>query len=319
MDGRLGAGEGPCGMLARGMDLEEFRSFVAVVEMGSFLAAASALGVPRATLRRRVDALEARAGVLLLERSARGVVVTEAGSLLAARGRSVLQEASALVASVRELGREPVGVLRVLLPVGLPPHAMVPIFAALRRAYPRLALQTRVGEWSEGEVEIDLAIHLGAGGTTPSGPWQAYELLRLREWCLASADYLARRGTPTTIAELQGHELLAWAPPGEDGRVWPRRGGEPFEVEPALVSPDIHMIRQFVLAGVGIGFIPDALFPDPGVAAGTLVPVLTDRVGRERALQVLVPTALAGLPKVRAVVGHIQRFIAETRGDAAAR
>src|SRR5690606_33518749 len=116
------------------------------VETGSFLAAATTLGVPRATLRRRVDALEARAGVLLLERSARGVMVTEAGSMLAARGRSVLQEASALVASVRELGREPVGVLRVLLPVGLPPHALTPIFAALRGAYPRLSLQIRHGD-----------------------------------------------------------------------------------------------------------------------------------------------------------------------------
>ena len=93
------------------MDLEEFRAFIAVVETGSFLAAATNLNLARATLRRRVDALEARAGVPLLERSARGVVVTEAGSLLASRGRHVLQEASALIASVREIGREPVGVL----------------------------------------------------------------------------------------------------------------------------------------------------------------------------------------------------------------
>src|SRR5688572_2734885 len=105
------------------MDLEEFRAFLAVVETGSFLAAATQLNTPRATLRRRVEALEARAGVLLLERSARGVVVTAAGAVLADRGRVVLQEASALVASVREIGREPVGVLRALVPVGLPPHA----------------------------------------------------------------------------------------------------------------------------------------------------------------------------------------------------
>ena len=73
------------------MDLEELRSFLAVVETGSFLAAATNLGVARATLRRRVDALEARAGVPLLERTARGVTVTEAGSVLMARGRQVVK------------------------------------------------------------------------------------------------------------------------------------------------------------------------------------------------------------------------------------
>ena len=125
------------------MDLEEFRAFIAVVETGSFLAAATNLNLARATLRRRVDALEARAGVPLLERSARGVVVTEAGSLLASRGRHVLQEASALVASVREIGREPVGVLRCGLPVGLPPHALVPVFGLIHATYPRLAVHLR--------------------------------------------------------------------------------------------------------------------------------------------------------------------------------
>jgi DNA-binding transcriptional LysR family regulator len=123
------------------MDLEEFRSFLAVVETGSFLAAATTLNMARATLRRRVEALEARAGVPLLERTARGVVLTEAGVLLAARGRKVMQEASALVASVREIGREPVGVLRIGLPVGLPPQALSQLFAAMRATYPRLAIQ----------------------------------------------------------------------------------------------------------------------------------------------------------------------------------
>ncbi|WP_293262739.1 LysR family transcriptional regulator [Nannocystis sp.] len=78
----------------RGHGPRRSRAFIAVVETGSFLSAATSLNVARATLRRRVDALEARAGVPLLERSARGVVVTEAGALLATRGRHVLQEAS---------------------------------------------------------------------------------------------------------------------------------------------------------------------------------------------------------------------------------
>ena len=291
------------------MDLEEFRAFLAVVETGSFLAAATHLNVARATLRRRVEALEARAGVPLLERSARGVVVTPAGSLLASRGRLVVQEATALVASVREIGREPVGVLRIALPVGLPPYVLTPLFDALRSAYPRLAIQLRLCDdpLAGAHEDIDLMAHFGATG--PSGSWLSYELVRMREWLLASSDYLERRGTPGSIEALGGHELLSWLAPGEDGRLWPTLSGEPIEVEPALVTADIHLIRQCVIAGLGIGFMPDLMLPDPGVAPGTLVPVLADRIGRDRALHIAIPSALAGLPKLQAVIRHLQAFL----------
>ena len=290
------------------MDLEEFRAFLSVAETGSFLAAASTLGVARATLRRRVESLEARAGVPLLERSARGVVLTEAGAVLADRGRLVLQEASALVASVRDIGREPVGVLRVLLPVGLPPHALTPLYAAIRHAYPRLSLHVRLSEDPTHGLldDVDLLVQFGA--TDPPGAWLTFEVLRVREWLIASADYLARRGTPTSIDDLVKHDLLSWLPPGEDGRVWPTLAGESFEVEPALVSADIHMLRQSVLAGLGIALVPDAMLPDPGVAEGMIVPVLEHVVGRRRLVRIAVPTALAGLPKLRGIVRHIQAF-----------
>lgn len=296
------------------MDLEEFRSFLAVAETGSFLAAASDLGVARATLRRRVDALEARAGVPLLERSARGVVLTEAGAVLADRGRRVVQEASALVASVRELGREPVGVLRVVLPHGLPPHALSPLFGMMRGAYPRLAVQIRHADDLADDLldDVDLVVHFGAAG--PSGAWRTFEVVRMREWLLARADYLERRGVPTGPGDLAQHELLSWAAPGEDGRSWPLLGGDVIEVEPALISADVHLIRQCVLAGQGIGLVPDAMLPDPGVAPDTLRPVLPTLVGRARTLCISVPEALAGLPKLRAIVREIQDFAGRNFG-----
>mgnify|MGYP002777879323 CR=1 FL=1 len=290
------------------MDLEEFRSFLAVAETGSFLAAASNLGVARATLRRRVEALEARAGVPLLERSPRGVVLTEAGAVLAARGRLVLQEASALVASVRDIGREPVGVLRIVLPVGLPPHALTPLYASLRAAYPRLSFHVRLAE-DPGHAALDDAdLVVQFGSSDPPGSWLGFEILRLRERLLASAEYLARRGAPATVEELVKHDLMSWLPPGEDGRVWPTLAGEAIEVEPALVTADVHVLRQNVLAGLGIAFVPDAGLPDPGVPDGAIVPVLEGVIGRRRSVRVSVPAALAGLPKLRSIVTRIQMF-----------
>src|SRR5690349_12645527 len=120
------------------MDLEELRAFISVVETGSFLGASRSLGVSRTTLRRHVASLEARAGVPLLDVVRQGVQPTEAGQTLVHHGRTMMQEAGALLASIREVGHAPSGTLRVVLPVGLPPHLLTPLFGAVRSAYPAL-------------------------------------------------------------------------------------------------------------------------------------------------------------------------------------
>lgn len=293
------------------MDLDEISAFLTVVTAGSFLAAADSLGVSRTTLRRRVGALEARAGVPLLESTRQGVVLTEAGQVLAARGRLIVQEASALLASLREVGQEPSGVLRVVMPVGMPPHLLTPLFAGLRSAYPRLRVSCRFSSdpLREPLVDVDLAVHFGED--PPRGPWLSYLILRVREWLVASQEYLKRRGTPLSIGDLARHELFAWQAPGEDARLWPTRMGTTFTVEPTLIATDIHFVRHCCIAGLGIGLLPDAVVPDPGLAADVLVPVLPDLVGRERPVRVTVPEALSAIPKIKMVLGHLRRFLGE--------
>ncbi|MBI5514102.1 MAG: LysR family transcriptional regulator [Deltaproteobacteria bacterium] len=291
------------------MDLEELRALLSVVETGSFMGAERALRVPRATLRRRVDALESRAGVPLLIRTREGVSPTEAGAHLAARGRMLVQEASALVSSLRDLGQEPSGTLRVALPIGLPPHQLVPLFMALRQTWPKLSLRARFSEDpTAGMLEdADLAVHFGE--SSPPGPWQSCELVRMREWLVAHRDYLARRGVPESLEALHGHELLSWEAPGDDGRVWPLQQGGSFTVEPAAITRDIHLLRQCVLAGHGIGLLPDAMLPDPGHPPGTLIPVLPELVGRERCLRMVVPAVTAEVPRLRLVMQYLRDFV----------
>lgn len=292
------------------MDLEELRGFIAVVEAGSFLGAARALGVSRTTLRRQVGSLEARAGVALLEAARQGVAPTEAGQILVQHGRTMMQGASALLASIREVGHAPSGVLRVVLPVGLPPHTLVPVLGALRTAYPELYFNIRFSDdpLSEALVDVDLAVHFG--NDPPKGPWVSYVVLRLREHLIASAAYLERRGTPRAIHELSQHELFAWQAPGEDPSLWRTREGATFRVRPSLVATDIHFIRSAVLGDLGIGFVPDALLPDPGHASA-LVPVMPDMVGGERPLRISVPAALSEIPKIKMILDHVRGMINE--------
>jgi DNA-binding transcriptional LysR family regulator len=291
------------------MDLQELRAFIAVVETGSYLGAARSLGVSRTTLRRHVGSLEARAGVPLLESTRQGISPTEAGHLLARQGRTMMQEASALLASIREVGHAPSGTLRVVLPVGLPPHVLTPLFAAVRSAYPQLHFHCRFSNdpLSEALVDIDIAVHFGEDA--PRGPWISHVVLRVREWLVAGRAYLERRGTPRTIDDLTRHELFAWQAPGEDARVWRTLKGMPFTVQPSLIATDIHFIRYCCISGLGIGLVPDAFLPDPGLEADVLVPVLPDVVGQERPVRVSVPAALSEIPKIKLVIDHVRGFL----------
>jgi len=283
-----------------------------VVEQGSFLAAADTLAVSRTTLRRRVGALEARVGVQLLKSTQAGVVLTEAGRVLARRGRTLAEETSALLASVREVGQEPAGVMKLSMPVGLPPHLLTPLFAALRATYPRLCIENRCSNdpLAESLVDVDIAVHFTA---PPSdGKWLSYEIMQIHERLVASPEYLGRKGTPGSLDELAQHELLAWQAPDTDPRAWPLRKGGTFPVEPTLVSPDIHFVRHCCIAGLGIGFVLDAMLPDPGLPEDALVPVLPELIGRERAVRVTVPEALADTPKLKRVLDRIREFLGET-------
>jgi DNA-binding transcriptional LysR family regulator len=218
----------------------------------------------------------------------------------------MMQETSALLASIREVGQAPSGLLRVVMPVGLPPHLLAPLFGLLRTTYPLLRVQASFSDDPLGEPldNVDLAVHFGED--RPKGPWLSHVVLRVREGLLASAEYLRRRGVPRSVEELRGHELFSWQAPGEDARIWPTLQGSSFTVEPALVATDIHFIRVCCLAGQGIGLVPSVDLAEPEGTEGTLVPVLPEVVGRERPVRISVPEALAEIPKIKLVLSHLR-------------
>jgi DNA-binding transcriptional LysR family regulator len=293
------------------MDLEELRAFLDVVETGSYLAAADSRGVSRTTLRRRVEALEARAGVPLLKSTPQGIVLTEAGEVLSRRGRIMMQETSALLTSIREVGQAPSGLLRMVVPVGPPPYLFTQLFGQLRAAFPLLRAHVRFSAdpLNEPLDKVDMAFHFGSN--LPRGPWLSYAIMRLHEGLLATRDYLRQRGVPRSVEELRGHDLFAWEAPGDDATVWPSLQGTPFTVQPTLVATDIHIIRSCCTAGMGIALIPTLALPDPNLPEDPLVPVLPDEVGRERPFLVSVPEALAEIPKIKLVLGHLRQAMGQ--------
>ena len=288
------------------MDLDDVRALLDVIEHQSVQAAAKATRTSRSTLRRRLDALEARVGVPLLVRDAAGAVPTPAGWAVAARGKALLQEASALLHSVRVMDNEPEGLIRFRMALGIPPHIIAGAFAAFRERFPRLEFRVSLADDPLRDLrdDVDAVVHFGP--LPASGPWISTTLARSPERLIASTEYLARAGVPQRAEDLEQHALLSWLPPGEDGRRWPLVDGGTIEVSPVLLTADVHMVRQFASAGQGIAFVPDGSVPGLPDMFGEVVPVLDGVVGRACALRAMVPEALAKTPKGRAVLDTLR-------------
>ncbi len=300
------------------MDLEETRAFLAVLDHGSFKSAADIVKQPRATLRRRVEALEARAGVSLLARSHSGVVPTAAGELLARQARMLLRESNALLDALRELGDEPAGDLRLGVPLGLPTRGLAKLVGICQAEFPRLRLQVRVCDDPIASLldTVDLALHVGHA--LPTGRWRTHTLMRSNTALRASRSYLRRHGMPRSVAELEHHKLLSWHRPSEDPKRWPLRDGGTVCVEPTLTSAEPDVLRRLAHLGLGIALLPDADEPAFDTDDEALLPVLEGVVGCSCELSIVVPEVLAETARMRAILDQVARHESKREPVAAA-
>ncbi|HSZ91873.1 MAG TPA: LysR family transcriptional regulator [Acetobacteraceae bacterium] len=168
------------------IDLRQLRYFVAVAETGSFSAAAGTLRIAQSALSRQVQALEQACGGPLMERSVRGIVLTESGELLLARARFLLGEAANAVTEVSELNSEPGGLVRLAAPPSFG-YVLYPLLATTVTArWPRVQLELRE-QLNDGALEelrhgaLDLAV-VSAPATDPL---VSYELLCAEPMILA--------------------------------------------------------------------------------------------------------------------------------------
>ncbi len=250
------------------LDWEDFHSFLAIARHGTLSAAARANGVRQTTMGRRLAALEARAGVVLLQKTPRGYVITPAG---AAARRAAQRMAAAARAAARAItGRDSglAGEIRLTSVESLGAAILVPILARFARSHPgiqvRLVTDTRT--LSLAAREADLAVRLAR----PRGG----DLLMRKAASLsfgfhASAEYLARFGAPAGTG--QGHRLILME---EDAPVFPEIAAlaQHFPgAEPALRSNSRYVHLAACAAGMGIACLARYLAAGQGLArlAGT--------------------------------------------------
>lgn len=296
-------------------DLNDLYYFVRVVENGGFAPAARATNMQKSKLSRRIQQLEDRLGVRLVNRSTRQFSVTDVGRDYFDRCVAMLAEAEAADLVVAEIRSEPKGMIRVNCPSALLYYPFAPLFTQFLAAYPGVQIQL---ENSPKPVDViaegfDVAIR----GRFP--PLESTELLMrkldLMAFCLVAApDLLAGRGIEVP-ADLTGLPSIAQGPPQKDYQ-WrlERDDGQKALVgyTPRYISDDIPGVRDAALAGVGIVRLPLSAV-EPDIAAGRLVHVLPGWNPTTLILHAVFPSRRGVTPAVRCLLDFLAAKLAAGR------
>jgi DNA-binding transcriptional LysR family regulator len=231
--------------------------FFNVLAGSSSLAEASRkLNVTPPAVTQRLQALEARAGVRLLERTGRRFSLTDAGALVALHGRTVADTLEALSESLADRARKVVGHLRVAAPHGFGRLHVAPVVQAFLQAHEGVTVSLELSDHPGAQqVEnCDVVIHIG-----PPGPASQVmtTLAPNRRILCASPAFLQRSPPIRTVSDLAGQRCLVVTENDEDVSLWRfskeiGRGSETVRINPVMASNDGAVVRDWVLAGMGI-------------------------------------------------------------------
>ncbi|MDY1547085.1 LysR family transcriptional regulator [Luteibacter sahnii] len=284
-------------------NLKRLGYFAAVVECGSFTAAAERLGITKAVVSQQVARLEAEFRTALLFRTTRTVRPTEAGLAFYRRCAAILRDAEDAFGELSETASEPSGELRLTAPLDYGIGVVVPAIATFMQRYPQCKVDAVLSDQTLDMMARNIELAVRVGWITDT-QLQARRIGTFHQWLVAAPHWQAdvdRLDGPEDVARLPFvantilREPLRWR--------FSRSDGEAREVDlPASLLLDATLpVRQAVLMGVGLSVLPDYAIADD-VAAGRLIRVLPTWGLPSGGIHVVFPTARFRPPKVRAFV-----------------
>lgn len=251
----------------------ELEAFVQVVDRGGFSAAARHLGVTPSAISKLVARLEARLGVQLVHRSTRRLQLTAEGQLFYERGLRVLADLDEAERSVAS-DNAPRGRVSINASIPFGHRLLLPLVPRLLEAHPELQVDVVLTDRVVDLIaeRCDIAIRWGK---LPPSDLVARLLGHTAQAIVASPEYLARHGTPTTVEELARHNRL-----GNTYRRsvpdWPLLvDGRPvaMPVVGNARASDGSALRRLALSGAGLARL-SVYHVLPDLRAGRLVPVM---------------------------------------------
>jgi len=286
-------------MMDRALEME---IFLAVVDQGSFVAAADALRLSKAAVSRHVAALEERLGVRLLQRTTRRLSLTEEGRLFAQRAREILASLEEAESEVASQVLEPLGALRVNAPVSFGIRHLAPLWGEFLQQCPRIELDINLDDRLVDLLEdgYDLAVRIGR---LESSSLVSRRLASTQLQVCASPEYLARHGTPSHPRELAEHRVIAYNHLASRDD-WPFSGPQGelrVQTRAALRSNNGDTCLALGRAGAGILLQPDFMLYED-LRSGALVELMPEYRSLELGIYAVYPSRKQLPLKVRRLV-----------------
>lgn len=290
------------------MDLDALRVFVAVAEAASFSAAGEKLGMPKWAVSRSISGLEGKAGVPLLHRTTRRVMLSPAGAALYTRVAPLLSSLDVTTGEWQEESGTPTGEVHISIPSFFYSTLIGRVLGEFTEKYPSVQvgihLSDVVSTFSLGG--FDLAVFAGAEDALDTS------LVARRGWKIAgqffaTPAYLARRGVPHSVNDFANHDLISFRDTGS----FPIDGPDGREVvvfKSRIRTNDILFVREAVRSDLGIGMLPTFLVQKE-VAAGQLVPVLTNYRTPEAHAYIIRPNTREVPFRIRALSDFLYEYM----------
>ena len=291
--------------------------FVKAVDLGSFTAAAVALGSSSQMVGKHVSFLEGRLGTQLLRRTTRRQSLTDIGRLFYERCRIILAETEAAETLMHDLSVTPRGRLRVNAPVNFGACRVAPLVTRYLRAYPDVEVELSLTDRYVDVVDegFDAVFRLGPLKDTGL---VCRELMAHRQVACASPAYLAAFGVPARPEDLADHACLGYVNwsglPYSDwtftrlGRVHAVKVRSRFQVN------DGRVLLAAALEGHGIILQPDVVVR-ADLEAGRLVQVLSDYTAPSRPIYLLFSTRHPQTPKLRTFIDCVVDAFGQRRSE----
>ncbi|MBC7800315.1 MAG: LysR family transcriptional regulator [Gemmatimonadaceae bacterium] len=247
-------------------DVEDLRAFQAVAETCSVTQGAKRLGASKASVSRRVAALEAVLGARLLIRTSQGVSLSDVGATFLERTRQILADLDDAADEAAGVTGAVSGRLRLAAPTAFGEAVLMPVLADLMHRHPRLEIDLHLDDARIDLVRdgFDVALRLGI---LDSSDLVARRIAPMSRVVVCSPGYAGAHGIPHLPADIAGHAVLLYANRGP-GEVWRFRDrtGEFMPVRPRtrLRVNNATALRQGAEAGLGLAILPLFVAASPG-------------------------------------------------------
>ena len=189
--------------------LDAMSVLLSAVESGSLSKASRKLGLPLATVSRKIIDLERHLNANLLIRSGKGLELTPAGRSYVTAVKAILEQLTEAERTAAGEFTEPKGDLVVTAPIMFGRLHMLPVVTSFLAAYPevavRLVMTDRITHFLDDQVDVALRI-----GPLPDSHLIATRLGSVRHMICASPDYLAANGIPETLDDLAHHNVVTF-------------------------------------------------------------------------------------------------------------